>query len=473
MTYKVPVKYFFPLHHVRPRFKNNVEEVLIYMATEISKNNRQSKDSFKNLLNETIRQFRGNSIVTPKTINNWRTEISALFGFFQTDEKKRESWPGRRAIELAEGQDLVHAFKKFLYFFQYPGGHIKPHKNLEFIRAGIHFKPAEYILSFLTHCEKKEKKRISINKAELTHCAFNDLRVTRDREPLSSTWNRIQANRKNRVEYDWTGDVIRYAGDILDYMEIANLLVSHSERKFYVNSTENSAILKFLNRPSWFPHYDDFIGNSQTSIDDIKPIQEMWFDYVNQELPEDFFKTDIWAVVAKDENEYKLLKKHSEKYEKRFDEKKKTTTKEIGNFGENLVHGHECMRLKNGNRSDLIHLIKCIPDSFAVGYDINSRELDAIHRFIEVKTTTSFKPIEFSKFRLSPNQWSAAESLKSRYFVYRLCVSKGSKRLLLIQDPVGLYKKGYLTMAIREGGADISFNPSKCGKHVELLEWKE
>ena len=33
------------------------------------------------------------------------------------------------------------------------------------------------------------------------------------------------------------------------------------------------------------------------------------------------------------------------------------TTKDIGDIGENLVHGHECMRIKLGGREDLLHLL--------------------------------------------------------------------------------------------------------------------
>ena len=73
------------------------------------------------------------------------------------------------------------------------------------------------------------------------------------------------------------------------------------------------------------------------------------------------------------------------------------TTKDIGDIGENLVHGHECMRLKLGGREDLIHLIKRIPTQFAVGYDISSVELDERKRFIEVKTTISSKPLHFNR----------------------------------------------------------------------------
>ena len=31
--YEIPEEYYFRIHHCRPRFKGNVENVLIYMAT--------------------------------------------------------------------------------------------------------------------------------------------------------------------------------------------------------------------------------------------------------------------------------------------------------------------------------------------------------------------------------------------------------------------------------------------------------
>ena len=468
MTYKTPDKYFFKIHHIRSRFKNNVENVLIYIATEISKIDRQSKTAFDELVDEAIKNFPGNITKKPKTICNWRTEISSLFGFYQTDGI--DSWKGRRSVELSERQDLIYTFKIFLYHFQYRGGHIKPHETLKFIHSGISFHPARYILRFLRFIEKEEGKRESINKAELTHCIFNDLRVTRDNEDLKETWNRIKKNRENRVEYDWTGDVVRYAGDILDYMEIANLLISHAN-KFYQNLSEKTTITKFINSKPWFSSYDRYIGRTDTTINEIKSIQAKWFEYVNQEISDTFFQTDILAIIARDNEEYKLLKRKArEQFKDRVDADQTVKTKEIGDHGENLVYGHECMRLTQIGRPDLVHLVKCIPSSFAVGYDISSREKDERFRYIEVKTTISRKPLDFTRFHLTPNEWSAAESNGERYYVYRLSLSKGETKLFLIHDPVGKYKGNKLKM-IPRNGADISFDTTKCGRFEDLLEW--
>lgn len=106
-----------------------------------------------------------------------------MFGFIEhTDTTDR---PGRRAIELAQRQDLVESFKIWLYSFQYPGAHIKPKNVLEQIEAGIHFKPAQYILKLLRYANENGGNSIGITKFEACHCIFNDLRVTRDHEDVA------------------------------------------------------------------------------------------------------------------------------------------------------------------------------------------------------------------------------------------------------------------------------------------------
>ena len=471
MFYEVPKEFYFRVHHCRPRFKSDVENVLVYMATEISKMNEDDKDSFANQLNSAIKRYPGNEVKTLKTINNWRTEISSLFGFLEYDGNRRK--PGRRAIELAKKEDLVEFFKYYLYNFQYPGAHLKVHEISKQIQAGIHFKPAQYILAVLKYAEDSTGSRQYITKSEACHCIFNDLRCTRDNDSPEKVWKRILNNRKNKVEYDETGDVIRYAGDILDYMEIANLLVMHGGKNFYINTLENEAILKFINSTEWFDEYDSFIGKRTATYDEINACYDDWFRFVNRDITETDFETDLLAFIANDAEEYQELKKQSYAlYDKVLENSGSLKTKEIGDMGESLVHSHECQRVKIGGRSDLIHLIKRIPTQFAVGYDIQSIELDERKRYIEVKTTISSKPLHFSKVHLTPNEWSTANTMRDRYFVYRLMISKTEKKLFLIQDPVGLYKRDLIDM-IPKDGADITFSTKniEVGRFEELLTW--
>lgn len=484
IEYKIPDEYYFRIHHVRPRFKGDIENVLIYMAEEISKIGERPTDEFVSAINSAIYRYPGNAHRELKTINNWRTEISALFGFIEhTDTTDK---PGRRAIELAERQDLVECFKIFLYNFQYPGAHIKPKNVLEQIEAGIHFKPAQYILKLLRYANKNGGNAIGLTKSEVCHCVFNDLRVTRDNEGIEKTWERILQNRKLGYNYDQTGDVVRYAGDIIDYMEIANLLKTYDSRMYYLNTLEEEAIIKFCESSEWFSGYDTMIKKHAGSIQAVTDCTARWFSYVNRDIESTDFATDILAYIASDANELKALKDNvsaeqdetianllgrdnelQRRIASAYDE---FTTKDIGDIGESLIHGHECMRIKIGGREDLIHLIKRIPTQFAVGYDISSVELDERKRYIEVKTTISSKPLHFNRIHLTKNEWNTASSTHDRYYVYRLLLSKNERKLFLLQDPVGLYKKDLIDM-IPGDGADITFDPQNVGRFEELLTW--
>lgn len=483
--YRIPEQYYFRIHHVRPRFKGDIENVLIYVAEELVRVGEKPVDEFVQAVNEALYRYPGNAHRELKTINNWRTEISALFGFIEHTETTDK--PGRRAIELAKNQDLVESFKIFLYNFQYPGAHIKPQNVLEQIEAGIRFKPAQYILQLLRYANKDGGNSVGITKFEACHCIFNDLRVTRDNEGVEATWERISSNRRNHMEYDQTGDIIRYAGDIIDYMEIANLLKTYDSRTYYLNTLEEETIIRFCESTEWFSEYDSMIKKHSGNMEDVKKCTADWFTYVNRDIQDTDFSTDILAYIAGDEKELEELKKNSradgcpdlggfldreEALESRVREYSSSyTTKDIGDIGEGLVHGHECMRVKLGGREDLIHLIKKIPTQFAVGYDISSVELDERKRYIEVKTTISSKPLHFNKIHLTRNEWNTASSTQDRYYVYRLLLSKTEKKLFLLQDPVGLYKADKIDM-VPGDGADITFDPSKVGEFEELLTWR-
>lgn len=466
--YSTPAQYYFRIHHVRPRFKGDIENVLIYLANEIANIQKQPEKDFANELNNAIRRYPGNAIRELKTINNWRTEISALFGFYITENGVTQ--PGQRAIDLADKEDLVEAFKVFLYSFQYPGAHIKSQEVLKQIEAGIHFKPAQYLLKVYAAAESNGDGRIGLSKAEVCHCIINDLRCLTGSESPLDTWLRIKTNRINNEDYDMTGDVIRYAGDILDYMEIANLLVTHDSRFYYVNKLESEVILKFINSTEWFDGYDTMINNKSGSIEGINDCSVQWFRYVNRDIATTDFETDILAFISTNTEEYNTLQQHRDELFDTLVQNDSLRTKDIGDIGESLIHSHECQRIKIAGRPDLIHLIKRIPTQFAVGFDIQSVELDERKRCIEVKTTISSKPLHFNKIHMTPNEWNTARSVGDRYFVYRLMISKQDKKLFIIQDPVAKYKNDIIEMVPKDG-AEITFNTKSAGTFEELLEW--
>ncbi|MCX4265250.1 MAG: restriction endonuclease, partial [Firmicutes bacterium] len=66
--YKIPEEYYFRLHHVRPRFKSDIENVLIYMAEEITSIGQKPTQEFVRLINSAVFRYPGNAHSTLKTI---------------------------------------------------------------------------------------------------------------------------------------------------------------------------------------------------------------------------------------------------------------------------------------------------------------------------------------------------------------------------------------------------------------------
>ena len=468
--YTIPNEYYLRIHHVRPRFKSNVESVMLYMADICSQLPTLPITQYNEQMFNAIRLFPGNERSADKTINNWRTEIAALFGLYVENKVSQLTRTGEISMLLNKSEDLVQFFKYFLYKFQYPGGHLKSDYVKELIDEGVRFKPAQCILKVLHDAEALTNKPLGINKAEATHCIFNDLRVTRDNRPTQEIVKLILGNRQSKVDYDSSGDTIRYAGDILDYMVLANLL-RESHGYYYINRSENNAIFAFMESDELCSVYDSFYGNS-FSARDVGLMECEWFTYVNQNLEESIFRTDIISYITDGDVSAEQVDGYATLIEDKITEVLSSTkTKDIGDLGETLILGHEKVRIRAAGRDDLIHLIKKIPTHFAVGYDIQSVEEDARKRYIEVKTTISSKPLSFYSFHLTPNEWDTASTLKDRYFVYRLMISKIDKTIYILQDPVGLYKEDRIKMTPRNG-AEINFNSYQCDK-TELMIWND
>lgn len=98
-------------------------------------------------------------------------------------------------------------------------------------------------------------------------------------------------------------------------------------------------------------------------------------------------------------------------------------------------------------------------------------DLDERKRYVEVKSTISNKKINFQNIHLTPDEWSVAETLGERYFIYKLSISKENIELFLIQDPVEKYRNKLIKMSPRNG-ADIVFF-EKSGTKEELLIWSK
>ena len=471
--YQIPDEYFFRLHHVRPRFKSNVEEVLLYVANSISDLNTLPEKEFNEQLNAVLRNFGKNQTAKQKTINNWRTEIAALFSFIQETETGK-LFPSLMAKRLAENQYLDEFFNYFLYTFQYPAGHNKNHAVIEQIQKGIQFQPCKFILQiFQAACELSDKP-FSLTAEELTQCAYFDLRVTAEHSKTAhDVAKHIIENRENKIEYSHeyeqlktkdgnypsAGDVYRYAGDILDYMVLANLLKTKGTQYYYYLNTDNPDLInRHLQNTAYFNQYDCFYHQEEISNAEIRALERQWFDYVNQ------FDNISEFSPSLNQAEQADIAVLVQEYYAKMQGKELLPAKIFGDYGETLILAHEYLRTKG--QSNRQHLINKIPTPLGVGYDLQSIEIEKHKRYIEVKSTRSKKAINSNRFKLTPNEWDSAETLGDSYFIYYLVMNETGKNIFIIQNPAKKYRENLLKI---DSHLMVEFLP-QAGQWQPLLE---
>jgi hypothetical protein len=463
--YRTPAEFHIDMHFVRPRFKNELEDVLSYFSNSISKITPAKAKEFNVNFDNFIQGYPGNDSLKPKTIANWRTEISALLGFIQYDDGTLKS--SRLANELSNEQDFISFFKCFTTKLQFPGGHIKDKFNCELIERDIKFKPAALFLKVIKLLNKVGTEHSYLTKDEATYILLNDSRFLSVDSDLNIAVKIIQKNRNEQyLEYDGQfgctkshGDQTRTAGDILDYMELANIL-QRKGRKFFINTSELKVIDHFLKKPDLFQGYDSFYSCDELNASALSGVRADWFDYVNDLNFEDF-KTDVGVFIRSHtitpdvdiEVDYETVHKLS--------------TKEIGDKGEAIIIAHEKAKLTEEGADHLTHLVKFMPTHLAVGYDVQSREFDDSHKYIEVKTTVSNKKLTQYRFHLTPNEWNSAFTNRGTYYVYRLVITAEKRSLFIIKDPVGAFQQG-LVKVMSPSGFDIIYN-EKSGWDEKLL----
>lgn len=475
--YKVPEEYRTRIHFVRPRFKENIENVLLYLASACCRIGDCDCETYNQKFTNAIRCFPGNISASDKTIANWRTETPALFSFYKEDKERNITKTSKMATFLNEYQDLTQFLKLFLYSFQFPGGHLKANENIALIKKGIRFKPAQLIIQICLagnkiYTEQGLEKEFSINEEELAYCVFDDSRITSGKMTPKEAAQIILNNRKTKMKYydkndkfifsskgvpRSKGDVTRYAGDILYYMELADLLKKNHYGYYSLKSDEIVSIETFKRDTSFFTDYDVYYRvKGKINTTDISALEPLWYEYVDEQMNPNLFKTDISQLIDANESVPTIYKEQILSIlNNEF-----STTKDTGNIGESIIEGHEKIRLNQAGYPDLSKRVRVVdrPDNHP-GYDIDSFEGDPehIHRYIEVKTTISKKKIQLFDFHMSPNEWSVAATNLEHYFVYRLMLSANEMTLYILKNPVKLYKTDKIEATPRDG-MNIHFN---------------
>jgi hypothetical protein len=298
-------------------------------------------------------------------------------------------------------------FRNFLFRFQYPGGHVKPHEAAAMISEGIKFHPASFLIKVMVEGQDLQKSdgTFGVSPAEVTHLVFNNLSVTRfPGSTPSAIAQRILDNRKKRVAYDRRGDVVRYAKDILDYMFYADLVTYRpAVDRYSLNPLSIGVAVSLAESAEFFNGYDSLYG--------VHPTPAMVADRHGEWVS---FASNVDGVPQLNGGIEEILAFQSDNSVGSMDailvqgiaKALEGNANDIGRIGEAIAIVHEQNRLRELGRADLVARVVKIPERFGVGYDLNSFEGSLIEnvdtpRHVEVKTTRSRSRNLFMSFKIS------------------------------------------------------------------------
>lgn len=433
MSYSTPPKHLLRLHFERSRFARKLEDVLLVLASRIVNIGMMEKEEFDKLLDKIIVEINTEPLAE-KTIRNQRTEMIRLFGLVKYVDHL--AIPGNRLSLLTQTQDTPRFFKSFCNRFQFPGGFLKPDKVSEMVVAGVKFKPAQYILRLFKIANSKHGE-FALSATEATHFILYDKRVTVQNEAPDKALERIMEARKNNVQLDTTGDVIRYARDFLNYMVEANLLTEF-KGMYAINEGEKRAIQAIIGDKNFFNKYSTVIkADGSWDKEEYKKVDTEWMEWFADGLEDEALETPATALV-RDENNYpEQWKKIKEILERKDPKLRGNALKELGDEGEKIAYEYEKDAVKKV-RADLVRLVRIVSSTAALGYDIISVQAEEGRRkkYIEVKTTKkNYESDIMIPFTISINEWSVAQQLGDDYFIYRVIITKEGVTIFSIQNP--------------------------------------
>ncbi|MBR6249032.1 MAG: DUF3883 domain-containing protein [Muribaculaceae bacterium] len=397
-----------------------------------------------------------------KTVRNHLTEIAgALLGLFypQYDEETDEVYIYE--IEsckfLNQNNDFPSFFKNLCLNFQFPNGAKKPNKVVEDLNNNIHLKPFCYVVSLLFYAQS-QPERLLLTKQEIGYYVLNNLDVLQGRVHYKDVYNRIIADRNNKVKretlsgsHDW-----QHIKEQFNLLELANIIETDATY-IWLNKDEANSIAIFIKHLNDFG-FDAYSYNLGNPIDNEMFISD-WRRFNGTFHHELLTTTTIFSgdvfVVGKDEQKAQGGATKS--------------TVDLGDEGEALVFRLEQERVRN-YKERLVNKVLLLGKTKGLGYDISSIEADEnptkpeFARYIEVKSTKRVTEPSFDKkwldsLNITSKEWVAAEQYGDFYNIYRVYFTKTKTFVVRIQNPFKKSQEGlievYPTIYQMNFGSDV------------------
>ena len=381
-----------------------------------------------------------------KTVDNHLTEIAGtLLGLYYAeydeDSGKNLVIETEACKFLVDSNDQTTFFKNLCLNFQFPNGA----KWLKFVQQdienGINIKPFCYVVKLLYIAQQHSDL---LSKQEIGFYVLNNLDVLQGKITCDEVYNRILADRKNKVKRDklsgsrdW-----QHIKEQFNLLELANIIECDTN-DIWLNKDEDRAISIFINHIS-SPKFDCSVYDFRNPVSQKLFISE-WRQYYgkfNEELLSAQTSFNATSIVVADRDSLHPTG---------------TTIKsstDLGDEGEALVFALEQERVRK-YKERLVNKVLLLGKTKGLGYDISSIEADdnplkpEFARYIEVKATRrvtvpSFDSGWSDSVNLTTKEWVAAEQYGEYYNIYRVYFTKKQTIIIRIKNPYAKAMSGKL-----------------------------
>jgi hypothetical protein len=345
-----------------------------------------------------------------KTLSNHRTEIAGkLFGMFY--EKDGLVQISDKTKVFLTNNDQLAFFKNFCYKMQFPNGMEKLQTIQKHIRNNINIRPYSFVLKVMLLADDAH---LTLTKKDIGYYILNSYDVLRGKSTPDEIITQIVKDKTDSTsrEVRTPGKAISYDRqhiiEQLNYLELANLIVTDNNGIITLNKREKDAIEFISNYYNVNPIFDIYAQDLTTPAGRKKFKIQWGIEYSLTGEKYSIFHTSSSAlgVIPPVDTEILVTEKELEKIE-------------IGEEGEKYVFNYERKRVKEYNKH-LVGKVVYLGKIKGLGYDIQSiiaikgAENSELAKFIEVKTTKRVTAPDLTDttwediIQITKNEWDAA-----------------------------------------------------------------
>jgi len=378
---------------------------------------------------------------TTKTIDNYRTEIiGKILGLYYVNYKGIVHI-SNRAKKLIETQDHIQFFKDLCCRLQAPSAISK--KARTFVLDGISFWPASSLIKIL-RTARDDFDIEYLTKKEVNYHIFSSKDVLTSSVSSYDVARRIHNYRIGRRNLPISGGSreAQHSNEVLNLMANANL-IHVSGNHVRVNEFEADDINKIIDYQNTNNLFD-CSSYDLTSSGGWKKFETDW----DQHYAELCFPADSDAFLTKKEKWDALIPLDSVENESiesiRVNESitaldpVTTSTKEIGDEGEEYIYINEKRRVKVRLPDEISRVLR-LGSIRGLGYDVQSVLADGSNRqhefiYIEVKSSIrATRPTGKHVVTLTSNEYRAALQHRDSFYVYKVYLigESGSSKVLV------------------------------------------